>query len=109
MFVCVYICIINALLHCGSVQTCRAQQVMGPVCSIRLLLVGMENSGKTTLLYRLKFGQYLHTKPTIGFNSEKVSGFTKKTKGVTFYMWDVEGKDNARPLWKSYLRSVLLR
>ena len=73
---------------------------------MQLVLVGLENTGKTTLLYRLKFGQYMHTQPTVGFNCEKVEGRWGKAKGVLFSIWDVEGKDNMRPLWKSYLRWV---
>ena len=45
---------------------------MGGGSSVQLVLVGLENTGKTTLLYRLKFGQYMHTQPTVGFNCEKV-------------------------------------
>lgn len=79
---------------------------MGGGSSVQLVLVGLENTGKTTLLYRLKFGQYMHTQPTVGFNCEKVEGRWGKAKGVLFSIWDVEGKDNMRPLWKSYLRWV---
>ena len=79
---------------------------MGGGSSVQLVLVGLENTGKTTLLYRLKFGQYMHTQPTVGFNCEKVEGRCGKAKGVLFSIWDVEGKDNMRPLWKSYLRWV---
>jgi GTPase SAR1 family protein len=35
-------------------------------------MIGLDSSGKTTILYRLKFGQYTNTVPTIGFNCEKV-------------------------------------
>ncbi|XP_076441003.1 ADP-ribosylation factor-like protein 4C [Babylonia areolata] len=79
---------------------------MGGGSSVQLVLVGLENTGKTTLLYRLKFGQYMHTQPTVGFNCEKVEGHSGQAKGVTFSIWDVGGKDNMRPLWKSYLRSA---
>lgn len=73
---------------------------------MQLVMVGLEDTGKTTLLYRLKFGQYMHTQSTVGFNCEKVEVRSGKAKGVTFSIWDVGGKDNMRPLWKSYLRSA---
>ncbi|PVD39250.1 hypothetical protein C0Q70_01878 [Pomacea canaliculata] len=79
---------------------------MGGGSSVQLVLVGLENTGKTTLLYHLKFGQYMHTQPTVGFNCEKVELNSGNTKGVTFSIWDVGGKDKMRPLWKSYLRSA---
>ena len=36
-------------------------------------MIGLDMSGKTTVLYRLKFDQYVSAAPTIGFNCEKVS------------------------------------
>ena len=41
--------------------------------SYHCAMIGLDLSGKTTILYRLKFGQYTNTVPTIGFNCEKVS------------------------------------
>ena len=35
-------------------------------------MIGLDSSGKTTVLYRLKFNQYVNSAPTIGFNCEKV-------------------------------------
>ena len=40
--------------------------------SYHCAMIGLDSSGKTTILYRLKFGQYTNTVPTIGFNCEKV-------------------------------------
>ncbi|CAB4061881.1 ARL4 [Lepeophtheirus salmonis] len=62
-------------------------------------MIGLDSSGKTTVLYRLKFDQYMNTAPTIGFNCEKV-----RTGGVNFLVWDVGGQDKLRPLWRSYTR-----
>jgi len=73
---------------------------------VQLIMVGLDTSGKTTILYRLKFGQYMNAIPTVGFNCEKVEGKNGEVKGVTFTIWDIGGKDNMRPLWKSYLRSA---
>ena len=36
------------------------------------MMIGLDSAGKTTVLYRLKFDQYVNTVPTIGFNCEKV-------------------------------------
>lgn len=40
--------------------------------TLHITMVGLDSAGKTTALYRLKFGQYINTLPTIGFNCEKV-------------------------------------
>ncbi|CAG5122451.1 unnamed protein product [Candidula unifasciata] len=79
---------------------------MGGAPSVQVVMVGLEGTGKTTILYRLKFGQYTSSIPTIGFNHEKIEITEGKAKGVTFTVWDIGGKDNMRPLWKSYLRSA---
>lgn len=38
----------------------------------QVVMVGLDNAGKSTTLYRLKIDQYVTTVPTIGFNCEKV-------------------------------------
>ena len=40
--------------------------------SFHCAMLGLDSAGKTTALYRLKFGQYMNAAPTIGFNCEKV-------------------------------------
>lgn len=67
-------------------------------------MVGLDSAGKTTALYRLKFGQYISTLPTIGFNCEKVKLNFEKAKGVSFTIWDIGGQDKLRPLWIPYTR-----
>lgn len=79
----------------------------GNSSSVQLTMIGLDQSGKTTLLYSLKYGhgQYTNTTPTIGFNCEKVKGEVGPTKGTTFTIWDVGGADKTRPLWRAYIRS----
>ncbi|XP_064632678.1 ADP-ribosylation factor-like protein 4C [Lineus longissimus] len=73
---------------------------------VRVVMLGLDGAGKTTVLYRLKFDQYVNAVPTIGFNAEKVKGQFGKAKGVNFMFWDVGGQDKIRPLWRSYSRSA---
>ena len=37
---------------------------------MRILMVGLDAAGKTTILYKLKLGEIVTTIPTIGFNVE---------------------------------------
>lgn len=64
---------------------------------MRILMLGLDAAGKTTILYRLKLGQSVPTIPTVGFNVETVS-----YKNVKFNVWDVGGQDKIRPLWRHY-------
>ncbi|KAH7637524.1 adp-ribosylation factor-like protein 4c [Dermatophagoides farinae] len=72
--------------------------------TLHITMVGLDSAGKTTALYRLKFGQYINTLPTIGFNCEKIRIDFKKSKGVSFTIWDIGGQDKLRPLWIPYTR-----
>eukprot|EP01087_Luapelamoeba_hula_P020415 TRINITY_DN695_c2_g1_i1.p1 TRINITY_DN695_c2_g1~~TRINITY_DN695_c2_g1_i1.p1 ORF type:complete len:180 (-),score=20.93 TRINITY_DN695_c2_g1_i1:64-603(-) len=64
---------------------------------VRILLVGLDAAGKTTLLYKLKLGELMTTIPTIGFNVETV-----QYKKLSFTVWDVGGQDRIRKLWRHY-------
>ncbi|XP_048254678.1 ADP-ribosylation factor-like [Haliotis rufescens] len=64
----------------------------------RILMLGLDAAGKTTILYKLKLNESVCTIPTIGFNVETVS----PVKGVTFTVWDVGGQEKIRQLWKHY-------
>ena len=73
---------------------------------VHVAMLGLDSAGKSTVLFRMKFDQYLNTVPTVGFNCEKVRGTVGKAKGVCFNIWDVGGQDKVRPLWKSYTRNT---
>ena len=60
-------------------------------------MLGLDNAGKTTILYKLKLGKTSKTVPTVGFNVETV-----KHKNVTFAVWDCGGQERIRPLWRHY-------
>ncbi|KAJ9659912.1 Arf GTPase arl1 [Coniosporium apollinis] len=64
---------------------------------IRILILGLDNAGKTTLLYRLKIGEVVTTIPTIGFNVESV-----EYKNLRFAVWDLGGQTSIRPYWRCY-------
>ena len=63
----------------------------------RILLLGLDAAGKTSVLYKLKLGELVTTIPTIGFNVEEV-----KYKNLSMTMWDVGGQDKIRRLWSHY-------
>eukprot|EP01099_Mayorella_cantabrigiensis_P003916 TRINITY_DN293_c0_g2_i1.p1 TRINITY_DN293_c0_g2~~TRINITY_DN293_c0_g2_i1.p1 ORF type:complete len:181 (-),score=40.53 TRINITY_DN293_c0_g2_i1:117-659(-) len=68
---------------------------------LRILMVGLDAAGKTTILYKLKLGEIVTTIPTIGFNVETV-----EYKNINFTVWDVGGQDKIRPLWKHYFQNT---
>lgn len=64
---------------------------------MRVLMLGLDSAGKTTVLYKLKLDQPVSAIPTVGFNVETVT-----FKNVKFGIWDVGGQDKIRPLWRHY-------
>ncbi|KAB2068637.1 hypothetical protein ERO13_A08G040000v2 [Gossypium hirsutum] len=68
---------------------------------MRILMVGLDAAGKTTILYKLKLGEIVTTIPTIGFNVETV-----EYKNISFTVWDVGGQDKIRPLWRHYFQNM---
>merc|ERR1712230_254737 len=67
----------------------------------RILMVGLDAAGKTTILYKLKLGEVVTTIPTIGFNVETV-----EYKNISFTVWDVGGQDKIRPPWRHYYQNT---
>jgi small GTP-binding protein len=64
---------------------------------VRILMVGLDAVGKTTIMYKLKMNETVKTIPTVGFNVESMN---YKTLSMT--MWDIGGQDKIRALWKYY-------
>lgn len=73
------------------------RKLIGREKPVRILMVGLDAAGKTTVLYQLKMGETVKTIPTIGFNVETVS-----YKGLSFTIWDIGGQDKIMALWKHY-------
>ncbi|EKE37283.1 hypothetical protein ENUP19_0080G0003 [Entamoeba nuttalli] len=63
----------------------------------RILMIGLDAAGKTTILYKLKIGDLVTTIPTIGFNLETID-----YKNLHFNVWDIGGQNKLRPLWRYY-------
>ncbi|CAG9770613.1 unnamed protein product [Ceutorhynchus assimilis] len=68
---------------------------------MRILMVGLDAAGKTTILYKLKLGEIVTTIPTIGFNVETV-----EYKNISFTVWDVGGQTKIRKLWRHYFANT---
>lgn len=67
----------------------------------RIVMVGLDAAGKTTLLYKLKLDETVTTIPTIGFNAEEF-----KYKNISMLIWDLGGQDKIRPLWRYYFQNA---
>ena len=64
----------------------------------RVLVLGLDNAGKTTILKRLSDEEISHVMPTQGFNVKSVV-----SAGFKLNMWDVGGQREIRPYWRNYM------
>lgn len=76
-------------------------KVFNSTKNVRMCMVGLDAAGKTTIMYKMKFGEIAKTIPTIGFNVE-----TLEYKKLTITLWDIGGQDKIRELWKYYYENT---
>ena len=65
--------------------------------NFKIIILGIQNAGKTTILYRLAIGQLIKTTPTIGSNVEEIS-----YNNIKLQAWDLGGQESTRSLWNVY-------
>ena len=75
-------------------------RLFNPPQEMRILMVGLDAAGKTSILYKLKLGEIITTVPTIGFNVETV-----EYKKINFTVWDIGGQHKIR-LWRHYYQNT---
>ncbi len=77
------------------------QRLFSSTRDYKIVLMGLDNVGKTTILYQLHLGELVETQPTIGCNVESV-----KHKNLHFQCWDCSGQESSRELWQVYLNGA---
>jgi len=71
-------------------------KLFGPK-EVRILMLGLDSAGKTSILYRFKLGSVVSTVPTLGLNIETVT-----YKNISLVVWDLCGQEKARAQWPYY-------
>ena len=74
---------------------------LGGLKESRILLLGLDAAGKTTILYKFQLNETICTIPTVGFNVERV-----EYKNLEMTIWDVGGQTKLRPLWRHYYQNT---
>ncbi|XP_043960253.1 ADP-ribosylation factor-like 8 isoform X1 [Gambusia affinis] len=69
----------------------------------KVIIVGLDNAGKTTILYQFLMNEVVHTSPTIGSNVEEIV-----VKNTHFLMWDIGGQESLRSSWNTYYSNTEL-
>ena len=85
----------DQLQEMGNLQALSSSRNPPP----KVLLLGLDRAGKTTVLYKMKQIDLDSYIPTLGFNVETF----QPIKNVSFTFWDIGAQNRLRPLWrKSY-------
>lgn len=64
---------------------------------VRVLILGLDNAGKTTILRKFCGDPIDAVEPTLGFNIK-----TLEHKGYQLNVWDVGGQKTIRAYWRNY-------
>uniref|UniRef100_A0A7S4JLE8 Uncharacterized protein n=1 Tax=Paramoeba aestuarina TaxID=180227 RepID=A0A7S4JLE8_9EUKA len=68
----------------------------------KVVLTGLDGSGKTSLLYQIKMGEMIQTLPTLSPNVETIEN---KERGDLVF-WDLGGHEKIRSLWSTNYAGV---
>ncbi|XP_029191643.2 ADP-ribosylation factor-like protein 3 [Acropora muricata] len=68
---------------------------------LKILFLGLDNAGKTTILKQFASEDIKTITPTQGFNIKSVV-----TNGIKLHVWDIGGQRAIRPYWKNYFEQV---
>eukprot|EP00052_Salpingoeca_macrocollata_P015075 m.119498 g.119498 ORF g.119498 m.119498 type:complete len:185 (-) comp19544_c0_seq1:60-614(-) len=68
---------------------------------LRLLMLGLDNAGKTTILKKFNGEDIDSISPTLGFNIK-----TLEHRGYKMNFWDVGGQKSLRSYWRNYFEST---
>ena len=77
----------------GAIQSVLKNYLQPGTCKVKVTIMGLGGSGKTTILYRFLLNTVVNTIPTHGFNVETIH-----MNKVEFTFWD----SSSRPLWRHY-------
>ncbi|KAL6066116.1 Arf GTPase arf3 [Balamuthia mandrillaris] len=86
-----------SILSLGQLFSRLLGRLWGAQRPVKILILGLDGAGKTTVLYQLQCGEVVSSTPTIGFNMETVT-----YKNVVFQVWDLGGQTKIRPYWRYY-------
>ncbi|CAK9050802.1 unnamed protein product [Durusdinium trenchii] len=67
----------------------------------RILVLGLDNAGKTTILKKLSEEDITHIMPTQGFNIKSLV-----QDGFKLNVWDIGGQKAIRPYWSNYFENT---
>ena len=68
---------------------------------MRIIILGLDNAGKTTVMKKLCGEDVTEISPTVGFNIK-----TLEYNRYMLNIWDVGGQKSIRPFWRNYFEQT---
>ena len=68
---------------------------------VRILMLGLDNAGKTTVVKKFNGEDIDLISPTLGFNIK-----TLEYRGFKLNIWDVGGQTSLRSYWRNYFEQT---
>lgn len=84
-------------MHHHHARHCSELQVKEKEKEVRVLILGLDNAGKTTILRKVCGEPIDAVEPTLGFNIK-----TLEHKSYRLNVWDVGGQKTIRAYWRNY-------
>jgi small GTP-binding protein len=76
-------------------------RLFGEKREMKMIIVGLDSAGKTTILNKMRFDEFTQTAPTIGINTEDI-----QVRNVSVKVFDLAGQEKMRTVWKYYYSSI---
>lgn len=76
-------------------------RLFGEKRELKLVIVGLDAAGKTTILNKMRYDEVVATAPTIGVNTEDL-----QIRNVSIKVFDLAGQEKMRNVWKYYYSSI---
>ncbi|KAG2383702.1 hypothetical protein C9374_004373 [Naegleria lovaniensis] len=67
----------------------------------KIVILGLDNAGKTATLYKIGLNENVTTVPTVGFNCETI-----QYNNVRMLIFDLGGQAKIRQVWQHYLENT---
>ncbi|ORC85452.1 ADP-ribosylation factor [Trypanosoma theileri] len=79
-------------------------EFFSPSRPYKLLILGLNNAGKTSILYHLQLGHAISTQPTLGGNTEQlvITHGSNNNNTIQVNCWDLGGQEQLRDSWRLY-------
>ncbi|XP_073296343.1 ADP-ribosylation factor-like protein 2 isoform X2 [Primulina huaijiensis] len=85
----------------GLLSIIRKIKIKRKEKEMRILMVGLDNSGKTTIVLKINGEDTSVISPTLGFNIKTIN-YQKYTLNI----WDVGGQKTIRSYWRNYFEQT---